>query len=72
MRLSFFLGSDERPRLPHLSERESSPDFLGRADSLMRDCFFCGGSNSTVGAVVMISGAIMLVNSCHFEPGGRN
>jgi hypothetical protein len=71
MRLSFFSGSDERPMLPHLSVRDSSPDFRVRDDNLMRGCFFCGRWNSTVGAVVMISGARLSVRTCQGKEGNR-
>jgi hypothetical protein len=44
------------------SGRGSSPDRRLRADSFARDSFFCAGSISIVGAVVMISGAA--VSTC--------
>jgi len=71
MRLFFFSGSDERPMLPHLlSVRDSSPDFREREDNLMRGGFFGGTLNSSVGAVVMISGAKPVVSQCRTSNGG--
>ena len=58
LRLSFLekVNSPEAEKFP--PPRTSSPERRNLLGILILDCFFCGAFISTVGAVVMISGAV--------------